>query len=205
MSKVNDPMYLWGRVCKTNPAMAKEANNGRFKFTTVDPQYQLECATKIFGPYGDLWGMRNFVVTTLPTDPPSMMLQADFFYPGLDGKEKSFPVVVDMRLKPGDDVCKKLITSARSKALSWLGFNADVFLGKFDDAAYVKDLRIRFDDEDKFTKHAVSSIGMAKDGKALDQMSERVVSLLAEGNITEDKARELQERIDIRREQLAAE
>ena len=37
------------------------------------------------------------------------------------------------------------MTDAITKALSHLGFNADVFLGKFDDNAYVTAMRAEFD------------------------------------------------------------
>jgi len=45
-----------------------------------------------------------------------------------------------MRYRPGDECRKKLITDLRSKCLSTLGFNSDVFEGKFDDSRYVQSL-----------------------------------------------------------------
>ena len=40
-----------------------------------------------------------------------------------------------------DDFAKKVATDALTKGLSKLGFNADVFLGKFDDNKYVNQLK----------------------------------------------------------------
>jgi hypothetical protein len=42
------------------------------------------------------------------------------------------------------DAPKKATTDALTKALSQLGFNADVFLGKFDDNKYVEDMKREF-------------------------------------------------------------
>jgi hypothetical protein len=42
--------------------------------------------------------------------------------------------------KTDEDSVKKALTDAITKGLSYLGFNADVFLGKFDDNKYVQSL-----------------------------------------------------------------
>lgn len=199
-----DPMALWNRVNKTNPNMSKEANNGRFKFTAIDPQYQLQIATEQFGPYGSRWGLRSFVWTKLEaSDTPILMLEAEFFYPNPNtGIESSFPIAVDIKLKPGDDCCKKLITQARSKALSFLGFNADVFMGKFDDAAYVKDLQVRYGESEETRKLALAAICKASNETALDAIKGRVDGLVSEENIPDEIGRELYSEIEKRRAEL---
>ena len=40
--------------------------------------------------------------------------------------------------KPDTDCMKKATTDGLTKCLTYLGFNADVFLGKFDDNKYVE-------------------------------------------------------------------
>ena len=40
--------------------------------------------------------------------------------------------------KPDEDAVKKAVTDGLTKCLSYLGFNADVFLGLFDDNKYVQ-------------------------------------------------------------------
>ena len=47
----------------------------------------------------------------------------------------------DMAYKVGNEIRKKLITDMRSKCLSTLGFNSDVFEGRFDDNRYVEQAR----------------------------------------------------------------
>jgi len=41
-------------------------------------------------------------------------------------------------LKIDDEVRKKVVTNAKTKGLSELGFNADIFMGQFDDPNYVE-------------------------------------------------------------------
>ena len=43
-----------------------------------------------------------------------------------------------------DDFAKKVATDALTKGLSKLGFNADVFMGLFDDNKYVNDMKMYF-------------------------------------------------------------
>ena len=43
-----------------------------------------------------------------------------------------------------DDFAKKVETDTLTKALSKLGFNADIFLGKFDDTKYVEQMKQEF-------------------------------------------------------------
>jgi len=46
-----------------------------------------------------------------------------------------------------EEAKKKTLTDAISKCLSWLGFSADVHLGRYDDNKYVNDLRKEFAEE----------------------------------------------------------
>jgi len=48
------------------------------------------------------------------------------------------------RAKPDHDVLKKATTDGITKCLSYLGFNADVFTGKFDDNKYVQQMNNEF-------------------------------------------------------------
>ena len=130
-------MKIWDKVCITDPEITKRVNQ-RGGFTAIDGQAQLRNATMLFGPYGAAWGITNLEYETV-TDPDGNILEvtltARFFYPGGE-----FPMSNDMRYRPGDECRKKLLTDLRSKSLSLLGFNSDVFEGKFDDNRYVQNL-----------------------------------------------------------------
>ena len=69
-----------------------------------------------------------------------MLGKARFYYPGGD-----FPIhSTIVMLKAGrfdEDWAKKILTDITTKALSKLGFSADVFLGMYDDNKYVNSLK----------------------------------------------------------------
>ena len=82
-------------------------------------------------------------------------LKAVFFYPAGE-----FPIYNAMKLlyktqkgyeRVDEDAYKKLITNTLSKALSYLGFGADVYMGKFEDAAYVQEVAQEFANEEYFS------------------------------------------------------
>ncbi len=146
-------MKLWDQVCKTDPDMTERVNFGAFKFTTIDAQYQIKRATEVFGPCGIGWGLRNQKFEMLTVDPTDahynlLCFTAELFYT-LDGKQGCLEIAADIELfentkngwKRVSDPMKKVRTDALTKGLSWLGFSADVFMGKFDDARYVSQLK----------------------------------------------------------------
>lgn len=205
---------LWKQVEKTPPGMTKQVSYGKRKYTAIDPQWQLRVATAIWGPYGQRWGMRNIhyqMVDVHEHDDKggylasAIILKVDFFYP-VDGKEVSFEILNEERFKPGDDTLKKLVTNTRSKALSWLGFSADVFLGKFDDVDYVKDLMTKFGEQDAFVTTATSRIRTAKNLAELKKCETRLDEVIADETLDDVAvAQELRELVAQRRQELKAE
>jgi hypothetical protein len=196
-----DNLALWRKVEKTDPANTKAVKFGSREFTSIDPTFQCKQATELFGPYGDKWGLYDLKFTTLATEPPSLMLQADFVYPH-NGDQCSFPIAVDMKLKAGDDITKKIVTSAISKALSRLGFSADVYMGKFDDAAYVTDQKIRSGEQKEFMTKALAQIKKSTTEVELDKCAGRVNQLIAGDTLDEGNWRELLRVIAERRESI---
>ena len=205
------PMVIWEQVSTTDPKFTKEASFGH-KFTSIDQQYQLEQATKLWGPYGSWWGLEDMkwdrfevpAVDRSDRDSPvevmqtQMMLTATLFYPG-GAIEQS----VDMPFKAGQDTCKKMITSLRSKALSCLGFSADVFMGKHEDAAYVTMAKVRFSDQQQFLNQAKAKIKLSKTGDDLKRQVEKVTAWIADDTITAEVGAELLEEINDRAEEIS--
>ena len=133
-----------------------------------------------------------------------MMLEAVFFYttdsavaPG-NPSSVEFPIAVDMKFRANDDCCKKLITSVRSKALSYLGFGADVFMGKFDDEQYVAMVRTVGKDVGAFAQTAMAKVQACKNIKGLEESQRKTREMLADGIIDEDTAARLLEAIERR-------
>jgi len=135
----NSNMALWLRVEKTNPKFTKHIAYGQRKFTAIAAYYQIKMATQIWGPYGSTWGLRNSELIIEKINNTDMALyKVTFFYPNGEFEIRNSIKVSD------DEFLKKLETDTLTKALSRLGFNADVFMGFFDDSRYVESLKKEF-------------------------------------------------------------
>ncbi len=134
---MSENMKLWNSVCETDPAVTKHVTQ-RGGFTAICAQSQRKRATELWGPYGGKWGVKDLKYGFLgPQEMPvEVSLSATFYYPGGE-----CALSVDMTYKVGNDSCKKLLTDLTTKALSMLGFNSDVFEGKYDDNKYVEALK----------------------------------------------------------------
>jgi hypothetical protein len=138
-------MELWDSVEKTDPSHTKEVNFGR-KMTAIDPYQQVKNATRAFGPVGKGWGWSVERVEYLPTNEMAVLIR---LWHG--EKENTFDqwgqaaLYIDKAEKKKDGDCfKKATTDGVTKCLSFLGFNADIFLGKYDDVKYVQELKEAF-------------------------------------------------------------
>jgi len=149
--KAKDNMELWNSVCKTDPTITKKVEQ-RGGFTAICAQSQIKRATELWGSYGNKWGVKDckYGETKVQIDKEEqtgIYLTAVFYYP--DGE---FEIASDMYYKPRDDCMKKLLTDLTTKALSKLGFNSDVFEGKFDDSKYVEEIKKEFKNDKKEPK-----------------------------------------------------
>ncbi len=150
---MNENMKLWDSVCVTDPAVTKAVSMGQYKYTAICAQSQIKEATKLWGSMGNVWGVWKEEYKVIGE---YCIYTAEFYYP--DGK---FPIHADSEIiysggnrkgKYNDDFSKKMATDALTKGLSKLGFNADVFEGKFDDNKYVAQLEAQNKKGDKSRK-----------------------------------------------------
>ena len=150
MSK-KDNMKLWRSVETTDPNFTKKVNQ-RGGFTAIGAQYQLRTATETFGPFGTGWGVKNERIEKWE-DSGLAVYTATLWYvsrefkkgiPVVQDKPSEFPIHSSIKYhsngRVDDDFMKKVATDALTKGLSKLGFNADVFMGMFDDNKYVNKL-----------------------------------------------------------------
>lgn len=168
-----DNLELWNKYRTPNPKYVKEVAYGKRKFSCIDPQYQLQLATNEWGPYGTTWGLAD---TKFQVHDSSIFLEAMFYYPTPPNIECNgkFPIAVDMPYKPGDDCCKKLMTNARSKALSMLGFSADVYMGMFDDVHYIEQAKIKHGDKHQFVHMAIDKIKRATSVREIELKVDKI-------------------------------
>ena len=165
-------MKLWDSVSVTDPNTTKKVNQ-RGGFTAICAQAQLKAATEEWGAYGDKWGLDSLQwdYSRIGEEIVELTLAAQFYYPGGD-----FPMSNDMRYNVGQETRKKLITDLRSKCLSTLGFNSDVFEGKFDDNRYVESVRNTVNQKNVIER-AASAIGEATTPEKLDSIKSYYDSL----------------------------
>lgn len=174
-----DNLKLWRAVEKTNPAYTKNANVGGNKITSISPQYQIMNVTEKFGSYGSNWGFKNIELDySLVEKLDLTVFKAIFFYPGGE-----FPIINSIKMfmdnaktKVDDNFAKKIETDALTKAISKLGFNADIFMGKFDDVRYVEEMKEQFNPkppeptEEELLITALSEVQNAKELKELNKI-----------------------------------
>lgn len=151
MDNVNN-LELWNKVEKTNPKYTKKANVGGNQITSIAPQYQIMNVTEQFGSYGKTWGFKNIELDyTLVPEFNLIVFKAVFFYP-----EGEFPTINSIKMfmdnaktKIDDNFAKKVETDTLTKCISKLGFNADIFMGKFDDTRYLAEITKEFQEQPK--------------------------------------------------------
>lgn len=165
-----DNLELWHKVEKTNPKYTKNAKVGGNAITSISPQFQIMNVTEQFGSYGSTWGFKDIELDYSLVNTPFkrekkegvypnqkvvgledavmglVVFKATFFYPSGE-----FPIINSISLftnnemtKIDDNFAKKIETDALTKAISKLGFNADIFMGKFDDVRYVEEMKKEF-------------------------------------------------------------
>ena len=138
-----DNMQLWESVETTDPKYTTRVNQ-RGGFTAIGAQYQLRTATETFGPIGYGWGVRDEKIERWE-DVGLAVYTAILWYvrEGI-ADEHEVPIHSSIKYQSNgrvdDDFFKKVATDALTKGFSKIGFNADVFMGKFDDNKYVNKL-----------------------------------------------------------------
>ncbi len=136
---MKETMKLWDAVCTTDPTQTKKANVKGNNLTSIKPQYQIMLATEQFGSYGSTWGFKNINIDYTLMDKGLVTFKGTFYYPSGEFEIiNSISIWRDNAQTKIDDLfAKKVETDTLTKALSKLGFNADIFMGQFDDDRYV--------------------------------------------------------------------
>ena len=144
---MSENLKLWNAVEKTNPKYTKKANVKGNNITSIAPQYQIKNVTEQFGIYGEKWGFKSLEFDyTLTESLGLVILHAVFFFPNGEFPIKNAQSLFmdNAKTKIDDNFAKKLETDTLTKAISKLGFNADIFLGSFDDVKYLAEVTKEF-------------------------------------------------------------
>jgi len=151
-----DNMKIWEKVKKTDPSATKAAKVGGMNITSISGQHMVMKATEVFGPVGIGWGWRvveeRFDKGGEIHDDKRGLIGHEVGHTvrialwfELDGKRGEveqygctpFTYKSKWGVTTDTEAPKKSLTDAIKKALSMLGFSADIYMGLFDDADYV--------------------------------------------------------------------
>ena len=159
-------------MCTTDPKYTKPVSFGKYKFTDIDSTWNIKRATELWGPYGSTWGLKSFRIMEIYGAEGAVVglaVVGEFHYP--DGN--MFEIAADMPYDPKGEVLKKLQTMCIGKALSRLGFSADVYEGKFDDSAYVKEMEDKYARPDTATVDSGGGAGTIPDTKPVEKQPKK--------------------------------
>lgn len=155
-----DTGELWNQVCTCEcfgndlQDFLKAVEYGDRNYTSIDAYVQIRKATELFGPMGRGWGVRDIKLiahgvtksTKRGTVEGTQMLAHGKFWYIYKGECGEFEIMEDIFLDASGDSMKKVLTGMITKALSYLGWNYDVFRGRFND---VKSFEPVATDDDK--------------------------------------------------------
>lgn len=135
----NENLKLWNKASVTDPKHTKKIEFGAgFKPTTIDAYQQIKNFTEEFGVATQGWHFESDIV---PANDHICIVKLSLYT--IDNQK---PIQVfgtcpwmtkGKNSRLDEEAPKKATTDALTKAFSILGFNADVFMGYFDDNKYV--------------------------------------------------------------------
>jgi hypothetical protein len=181
MAKMENKLELWDSVQTTDPQYTKKVNQ-RGGFTAIAAQSQIKRATEVFGIMGHGWGVEDEKFTVV--EGTSMVLYTANLWYKFDTRTGSIPIHSSIKYgangRYDDDFSKKVATDALTKGLSKLGFNADVFMGLFDDNKYVNDVTSKFKKVDDSWKDEV----LKASKKLSDTDRKKIEDSISDGTVT---------------------
>lgn len=156
-------MRIWEQVQTTDTRYTKDAKVGGQQITSLNGTAMVMKATELFGPVGIGWGWK--IIEERFDDGHEIYAgEGDkrtcigreightvkiclwFMQDGQRGEIEQYGCTryqynTNYGMTTDGEAPKKSLTDAIKKALSMLGFSADVFLGMFDDQSYVQQLQ----------------------------------------------------------------
>lgn len=144
---------IWNQVCQSEmfgealEEFLKNVSYGTRSYTSIDAYQQIRKATEIFGPFGKGWGiskMSHFGQVPVMKKSGDDMIKGtqifvlmDCFWMDNNGTRNEVQLLQDIFVDASGDCGKKMGTDCITKFLSYLGFNFDVFTGRFDGSKIV--------------------------------------------------------------------
>lgn len=143
---MSNNLELWNLLADTDPEYIKPVSFGSRSFTAIDPQYQIRKMTDTFGAIGAGWGWSNVTeVVHFSNGDSAVMAHVTIWH---SSESTSFGPFTGCRKlfdsskgRLAEDAPKMAITDGLTKALSHIGCDANIFLGKMDGNKYAQDAK----------------------------------------------------------------
>lgn len=193
-----NPMRVWDKLSRTDPAHTKPFKRPGFSGTQIDPTYRLQQMTAMFGPVGQAWSILEPKFDVIPGYGDEKLVfctvgivfpkDGDVYNPGTTygvGGDYIVRNAKDEGAKPRstDEAFKMAFTDALGNAMKTLGLGADVFMGQMDDAKYVRQVTEEIAQEKK-------AAAVAKDpeltAEAIDDYAVMLAKLIEDQKTPED-------------------
>ncbi len=138
---MSNNLSIWDSVSQSDPKFLKKISFGARSFTAIDPHYQIKSVTEAFGPVGKGWGWTSSMdYVPMANGDTAVIAHIEVWhgdrsnsYGPFSGCRKFFD---NKKGRIAEDAPKMAVTDGLTKAISHLGFNADVFLGQMDGNKY---------------------------------------------------------------------
>lgn len=148
---MTDNLAIWQKVETTDPKYTKPITGRGYNGTSTNATYLVRKATSVFGPCGIGWGVNVLAEGLLDGADGSKVhrvhIRLWYILDGKRGEVEHFGQTefcgkrASGKWFTDEEAPKKSMTDAMLKALSLIGFAADIHLGMYDDNKYVADLR----------------------------------------------------------------
>ena len=139
-------LEIWNELADTDPKYIKPVSFGARSFTAIDPQYQIRKMTEQFGAIGVGWGWESTTEVVQMSNGDSAVLahvtvwhtERHYAFGAFTGCRKFFD---SSKGRIAEDAPKMAVTDGLTKALSHIGCDANIFLGKMDGNKYAQDAK----------------------------------------------------------------
>lgn len=151
-------LKLWDSVAKTDPAYATDVKGGGFSYTSANAYWQIRRATEKWGPCGTGWSVSHKGQVVSASDNEKVWVEdVTITYrdeeTGQTASVTQYGVAKFCYMTSGasgyfkvdEQAPKKALTNGISKALSMLGFSADLWLKYYNSKEYIESVREDFE------------------------------------------------------------
>lgn len=145
-----DNLRVWDDLKDIDPQYTKPITGKPYKGTSPNPHYIVQRLTEQFGPVGSGWGVRVVAEGFQPLgDEVLHWCRVEMWHTERTntfeayGQTKAL-AATKSGLRSDEDAPKKSFTDAMTKAASYVGAGASIFLGRYDDSKYVEQVNRGF-------------------------------------------------------------